>query len=154
MSKQSNKTVQIYTDGACKGNPGVGGWGALLRYGSVEKELCGGAQLTTNNRMELQAVIEGIKALKNRCTVEVYTDSVYVQKGVTEWLVNWKARGWKTADKKPVKNDDLWRELDALLPTQDLSWHWVKGHAGHVENERADELANRGVQMIKDKEPS
>ncbi|GHA67055.1 ribonuclease HI [Formosimonas limnophila] len=154
MSKQSNKTVQIYTDGACKGNPGVGGWGALLRYGSVEKELCGGAELTTNNRMELQAVIEGIKALKNRCTVEVYTDSVYVQKGVTEWLVNWKARGWKTADKKPVKNDDLWRELDALLPTQDLSWHWVKGHAEHVENERADELANRGVQMIKDKEPS
>lgn len=154
MSKQSNKTVQIYTDGACKGNPGVGGWGALLRCGSVEKEICGGAELTTNNRMELQAVIESIKALKNRCTVEIYTDSVYVQKGVTEWLVNWKARGWKTADKKPVKNDDLWRELDALLPTQDLSWHWVKGHAGHVENERADELANRGVQMIKDKEAS
>jgi ribonuclease HI len=154
MSKQSNKTVQIYTDGACKGNPGVGGWGALLRCGSVEKEICGGADLTTNNRMELQAVIESIKALKNRCTVEIYTDSVYVQKGVTEWLVNWKARGWKTADKKPVKNDDLWRELDALLPTQDLSWHWVKGHAGHVENERADELANRGVQMIKDKETS
>jgi ribonuclease HI len=154
MSKQSNKTVQIYTDGACKGNPGVGGWGALLRCGSVEKEICGGAELTTNNRMELQAVIESIKALKNRCTVEIYTDSVYVQKGVTEWLVNWKARGWKTADKKPVKNDDLWRELDALLPTQDLSWHWVKGHAGHVENERADELANRGVQMIKDKETS
>jgi ribonuclease HI len=153
MSKQS-KIVQIYTDGACKGNPGVGGWGALLRYGTVEKEICGGAELTTNNRMELQAVIESIKALKNRCTVEIYTDSVYVQKGVTEWLTNWKTRGWKTADKKPVKNDDLWRELDALLPTQDLSWHWVKGHAGHVENERADELANRGVQMIKDKETS
>lgn len=149
MSQGQLKKVELYTDGACKGNPGVGGWGTLMRYGQVEKELFGGELLTTNNRMELKAVIEGIKALKKRCQVEVYTDSVYVQKGVTEWLTNWKARGWKTADKKPVKNDDLWKELDALLPQQELSWHWVKGHAGHVDNERADALANRGVEQIK-----
>lgn len=146
------KQVNIYTDGACKGNPGVGGWGALLRHGSIEKEMYGGAEHTTNNRMELLAVIESLKALKTRCQVAVYTDSVYVQKGVTEWLVNWKKRGWKTADKKPVKNDDLWRELDSLLGNHELSWHWVKGHAGHVENERADELANRGVELIRNKE--
>ena len=146
------KQVNIYTDGACKGNPGVGGWGALLRHGSTEKEMYGGAEHTTNNRMELLAVIESLKALKTRCQVAVYTDSVYVQKGVTEWLVNWKKRGWKTADKKPVKNDDLWRELDGLLGNHELSWHWVKGHAGHVENERADELANRGVELIRNKE--
>ena len=146
------KQVNIYTDGACKGNPGVGGWGALLRHGSIEKEMYGGAEHTTNNRMELLAVIESLKALKTRCQVAVYTDSVYVQKGVTEWLENWKKRGWKTADKKPVKNDDLWRELDGLLGNHELSWHWVKGHAGHVENERADELANRGVELIRNKE--
>ena len=146
------KQVNIYTDGACKGNPGVGGWGALLRHGSIEKEMYGGAEHTTNNRMELLAVIESLKAHKTRCQVAVYTDSVYVQKGVTEWLVNWKKRGWKTADKKPVKNDDLWRELDSLLGNHELSWHWVKGHAGHVENERADELANRGVELIRNKE--
>jgi ribonuclease HI len=146
------KQVNIYTDGACKGNPGVGGWGALLRHGSIEKEMYGGAEHTTNNRMELLAVIESLKALKTRCQVAVYTDSVYVQKGVTEWLINWKKRGWKTADKKPVKNDDLWRELDSLLGNHELSWHWVKGHAGHVENERADELANRGVELIRNKE--
>ena len=146
------KQVNIYTDGACKGNPGVGGWGALLRHGSTEKEMYGGAEHTTNNRMELLAVIESLKALKTRCQVAVYTDSVYVQKGVTEWLINWKKRGWKTADKKPVKNDDLWRELDGLLGNHELSWHWVKGHAGHVENERADELANRGVELIRNKE--
>ena len=147
------KRIEMYTDGACKGNPGVGGWGTLLRYaaqGAVhEKELFGGEKHTTNNRMELLAVIEGLKSVKNRCQIEVYTDSVYVQKGVTEWLVNWKARGWKTADKKPVKNDDLWRELDSILGAHQLSWHWVKGHAGHVDNERADELANRGVEKIR-----
>lgn len=142
------KTVQIYTDGACKGNPGVGGWGALLRCNGVEKELFGGEALTTNNRMELLAVIQGIKALTQRSVVEVYTDSQYVQKGVSEWLAGWKKNGWKTAAKKPVKNDDLWRDLDALLLTHELSWHWVKGHAGHVENERADGLANQGVASV------
>ncbi len=147
------KRIEMYTDGACKGNPGVGGWGTLLRHtaqGKVhEKELFGGEAHTTNNRMELLAVIEGLKSVKTRCQIEVYTDSVYVQKGVTEWLVNWKARGWKTADKKPVKNDDLWRELDSMLGAHELSWHWVKGHAGHVDNERADELANRGVEQVR-----
>ena len=142
------KLVQIYTDGACKGNPGVGGWGALLRCNGVEKELFGGAAHTTNNRMELLAVIEGLRALKNRSIVEVYTDSKYVQQGVSEWLAGWKKNGWKTAARKPVKNDDLWRDLDALLPEHELSWHWVKGHAGHVENERADELANKGVASV------
>lgn len=150
-ANKSLKQIQMYTDGACKGNPGVGGWGTLLRYGAHEKELFGGEAHTTNNRMELLAVIEGLKSVKTRCEIAVYTDSVYVQKGVTEWLVNWKARGWKTADKKPVKNDDLWRELDSLLHTHQLSWHWVKGHAGHVDNERADDLANRGVEMIRAK---
>lgn len=140
--------VELYTDGACKGNPGVGGWGALLRYGVHEKELFGGAPHTTNNRMELLAVIEGLGALKKRSRVQVYTDSKYVQQGVTQWLEGWKARGWKTASKSPVKNDDLWKRLDALLGAHDLSWHWVKGHAGHVDNERADELANRGVVSV------
>ena len=142
------KLVQIYTDGACKGNPGVGGWGALLRCNGVEKELFGGAAHTTNNRMELLAVIEGLRALKKRSIVEVYTDSKYVQQGVSEWLAGWKKNGWKTAARKPVKNDDLWRDLDALLPEHELSWHWVKGHAGHIENERADELANKGVARV------
>ena len=147
------KRIEMYTDGACKGNPGVGGWGTLLRHtaqGKIhEKELFGGEAHTTNNRMELLAVIEGLKSVKTSCQIEVYTDSVYVQKGVTEWLVNWKARGWKTADKKPVKNDGLWRELDSMLGAHELSWHWVKGHAGHVDNERADELANRGVEQVR-----
>lgn len=140
--------VELYTDGACKGNPGVGGWGALLRYGVHEKELFGGEAHTTNNRMELTAVIEGLRALKKRSRVEIYTDSKYVQQGVTEWLQNWKARGWKTASKSPVKNDDLWKSLDTLLDSHELSWHWVKGHAGHVDNERADELANQGVAKV------
>ena len=137
--------VRIYTDGACKGNPGPGGWGALLRSGTRERELYGGEPATTNNRMELTAVIRALAALKQRSRVEVYTDSEYVMKGITEWLAAWKRRGWKTADRKPVKNADLWRELDELAGRHEVSWHWVRGHAGHPENERADALANRGV---------
>jgi ribonuclease HI len=137
--------VRIYTDGACKGNPGPGGWGALLRSGTRERELYGGEPATTNNRMELTAVIRALAALKQRSRVEVYTDSEYVMKGITEWLAAWKRRGWKTADRKPVKNVDLWRELDELAGRHEVSWHWVRGHAGHPENERADALANRGV---------
>ena len=137
--------VHIYTDGACKGNPGPGGWGALLRWGEHEKELFGGEALTTNNRMELTAVIRALAALERPVRVELYTDSQYVQKGITEWLPGWKRRGWKTADRKPVKNDDLWRDLEAQVARHDVRWHWVRGHAGHPENERADALANRGV---------
>ncbi len=137
--------VEIYTDGACKGNPGPGGWGALLRWGRHEKELFGGEALTTNNRMELTAVIRALAALDRPLRVDVHTDSQYVQKGITEWLAGWKNRGWKTADRKPVKNVDLWRELDALVARHDVHWHWVRGHSGHPENERADALANRGV---------
>jgi ribonuclease HI len=140
--------VVIYTDGACKGNPGPGGWGALLRYGKVEKELFGGEQQTTNNRMELMAVIEALRALNRACEVEIHTDSQYVQKGITEWLNGWKSRGWKTADKKPVKNADLWQALDEAAAAHRVSWHWVKGHAGHEGNEHADELANRGVDSV------
>lgn len=140
--------VKIYTDGACKGNPGAGGWGALLEMGDREKELFGGETLTTNNRMELTAVIRALEALKRRCTVQLHTDSKYVQQGITEWIHNWKKRGWRTADKKPVKNDDLWKELDELAQKHDIEWLWVKGHAGHNGNERADELANRGVESI------
>ena len=140
-----NESVDIYTDGACKGNPGPGGWGALLKYGEHERELFGGESLTTNNRMELTAVIEALRALKRPSRVVVHTDSQYVQKGVTEWLRNWKQRGWKTADRKPVKNEDLWRALDALLASHQINWRWVRGHSGHPENERADALANRGV---------
>ena len=137
--------VHIYTDGACKGNPGPGGWGVLLRFGDQEKELFGGEEQTTNNRMELLAVIRALQALTRRCSVAVHTDSQYVQKGISEWLPGWKRRGWKTADNKPVKNADLWRELEALVAGHDVTWHWVRGHDGHVENERADRLANRGV---------
>ena len=137
--------VHIYTDGACKGNPGPGGWGALLRFGDQEKEIFGGETPTTNNRMELLAVIRALESLTRRCEVAVHTDSQYVQKGVSEWLPNWKKRGWQTADKKPVKNADLWQTLDALLPAHRISWHWVRGHNGHPENERPDQLANRGV---------
>lgn len=141
-------TVEIYTDGACKGNPGPGGWGALMRSGTHEKELFGGATETTNNRMELTAVIRALQALKRRSRVSIHTDSQYVQKGVTEWLAGWKARGWRTAARQPVRNLDLWQELEPLLTQHDLSWHWVRGHSGHPENERADQLANFGVESI------
>ena len=142
----SEVVVEIFTDGACKGNPGLGGWGALLRFGDMEKELYGGAQATTNNRMELTAVIRALESLKCRCVVKLHTDSQYVQKGISEWIINWKKRGWKTADKKPVKNEDLWRELDVLAAQHDVDWIWVKGHAGHEGNERADQLANKGCE--------
>lgn len=141
----NKEVVEIHTDGACKGNPGPGGWGAWLRYGDHETELFGGEPLTTNNRMEIMAVIKALEALKRSCTVKIYTDSVYVQKGMTEWIHNWKARGWKTSDKKPVKNDDLWKQLDAAVQAHEIEWIWVKGHAGHVGNERADGLANQGA---------
>ncbi len=137
--------VVIYTDGACKGNPGPGGWGAWLKSGTHEKELWGGDPSTTNNRMELTAVIEALGSLKRRCKVALYTDSEYVRNGITAWIHNWKQRGWRTADKKPVKNIELWQRLDALAAAHDVSWHWVKGHAGDPGNERADALANRGV---------
>ncbi len=141
----SSQVVEIFTDGACSGNPGPGGWGALLRYGAHEKELCGGEHETTNNRMEMMAVIEALKALKGTPKVELYTDSKYVQQGINEWMTGWKKRGWKTAAKKPVKNQDLWQEIDALIHDYDITFHWVKGHAGHVDNERADALARAGI---------
>ncbi len=141
----NEQKVEIYTDGACKGNPGPGGWGAVLRFGPHEKEIFGGEANTTNNRMELLAVIEALRLLKRPCTIAVHTDSQYVQKGISEWLKGWKARGWRTASKEPVKNADLWQILDSLTQPHRISWHWVKGHAGHPENERADRLANDGV---------
>lgn len=141
----SKSTVELFTDGACSGNPGPGGWGALLRYKGTEKELSGGETETTNNRMEMTAVIEGLKALKRPCALTIYTDSKYVLQGVTEWLHGWKARGWKTADKKPVKNQDLWEALDQEVARHTITWEWVKGHAGHPENERVDELARNAV---------
>jgi ribonuclease HI len=141
-------SVEIWTDGACKGNPGPGGWGALLRYGEHERELFGGEAPTTNNRMELTAVIEALGSLTRRCQVVVHTDSQYVQLGITEWLPNWIRRGWKTADKKPVKNADLWQRLQAAAARHEIEWRWVRGHAGDAGNERADELANRGVESV------
>ncbi len=137
--------VEIYADGACKGNPGPGGWGAWLTYEGKEKTLSGGESLTTNNRMELTAVIRALEALKKPCTVKIYTDSSYVQKGISEWIIGWKARNWRTADKKPVKNEDLWKMLDNLAKQHQIEWIWVKGHAGNAGNERADALANEGV---------
>lgn len=140
--------VEIYADGACKGNPGPGGWGAWISYAGREKELFGGERLTTNNRMELTAVIRALEALNRSCHAKVFTDSVYVQKGISEWITGWKARNWRTADKKPVKNDDLWRVLDVLAQQHTVQWIWVKGHAGNAGNERADMLANRGVEQV------
>jgi ribonuclease HI len=137
--------VTIYTDGACSGNPGPGGWGALLRYRKHEKELSGGESQTTNNRMELTAAIRALQALDRPCRVDFYTDSEYLRRGVTEWMRNWKRRGWKTAAKKPVKNQDLWRELDAAIQGHEITWHWVRGHAGHRENERVDRLAREAI---------
>jgi len=141
--------IDIYTDGACSGNPGPGGWGAILRKDTTEKELFGGEALTTNNRMEMMAVIEALRALKQPVAARVHTDSQYVQKGISEWIHGWKRRGWKTAAKEPVKNEDLWRELDRLAAQHRIEWIWVKGHAGHPENERADELARRGVELAR-----
>jgi len=138
--------IEIFTDGACKGNPGPGGWGALLRWNGHEKEIFGGEPDTTNNRMELMAAIKALEALKDDADVDLYTDSKYVRDGITQWLPRWKANGWKTAAKKPVKNDDLWRRLDEALGDHSINWHWVKGHAGHPENERADQLANIGLE--------
>jgi ribonuclease HI len=140
--------VEMYADGACRGNPGPGGWGVLLRAGGRERSLHGGEASTTNNRMELTAVIRGLEALKRRCRVQLYTDSQYVQKGITQWIHDWKRRGWRTADKKPVKNVDLWQRLDALAGDHAVTWHWVRGHAGHEGNERADALANQGVDEV------
>ncbi len=137
--------VEIYTDGACRGNPGPGGWGALLRYKGHEKTLKGAEPLTTNNRMELIAAIRALESLKRRCPVVLTTDSQYLRKGITEWLANWKRRGWKTASRQPVKNEDLWRRLDELAARHEIRWRWVKGHSGHAENERADALANEAI---------
>jgi ribonuclease HI len=141
----TDRVVEVYSDGACRGNPGPGGWGVLMRIARKEKELWGGEEATTNNRMELTAVIRALEALKRPSRVRIYTDSQYVQKGISEWIRAWKKRGWRTADRKPVKNDDLWRRLDELNASHEVQWHWVKGHAGHPENERADLLANRGI---------
>jgi ribonuclease HI len=141
--------IDAYTDGACKGNPGPGGWGVLLVYGTHRKELHGGEAQTTNNRMELQAVIEALKSLKRASPIRIHTDSQYVHKGISEWLSGWKRKGWKTADGKPVKNQDLWQELDALSSQHQVKWIWVKGHAGHPGNESADRLANLGVAAVK-----
>ena len=137
--------VVIYTDGACRGNPGPGGWGAIMIHGQRERELCGGEELTTNNRMELTAAAEALLALKRPCRVELHTDSQYVRQGITEWLAGWKARGWRTAGKSPVKNEDLWRRLDAARRRHEVDWRWVKGHSGHPLNDRADALARRGL---------
>ena len=148
MTKQADasaKVVDIFTDGACSGNPGPGGWGAILRWDGHEKELHGGERDTTNNRMELMAAIRALESLKRAVKVRLHTDSQYVKKGITEWIHDWKRRGWRTADKKPVKNADLWQRLDAALGEHDIQWLWVRGHSGHPENERADELARRGI---------
>lgn len=143
------ENVKIWTDGACSGNPGPGGWGVFLRFGKREKELFGGEAETTNNRMELMAAIQALNALKRSCTVDLYTDSQYVRGGVTGWIENWKQNGWRTSTKKPVKNEDLWRELDEATRRHEIKWHWVKGHAGIAENEKADELARLGMEPYK-----
>ena len=141
------KTVEIYTDGACRGNPGPGGWGAVLRHGAHEKTLCGGEAETTNNRMELMAAIQALEALRSPCEVTLYTDSVYVRNGITEWLDGWRRRGWKTASKQPVKNRELWQRLDAAAQRHRIDWRWVRGHSGNAGNEHADQLANQGLEQ-------
>ncbi len=148
-STEKPQTVTIYTDGACKGNPGIGGWGALLAYGKHEKTICGGEHNTTNNRMELMAAIKALALLKRPCKIELWTDSTYVKKGISEWIFVWKKNHWRTAAKKPVVNKDLWQQLDELSQQHDISWHWVKGHAGHPGNEIADQLANQGIENIR-----
>jgi ribonuclease HI len=143
-----SELIEAFTDGACRGNPGPGGWGVLLRFNDHEKRLCGGEAETTNNRMELMAVIQALESLKRECKVKVTSDSQYVLKGINEWMENWKKRGWKTAAKKPVKNVDLWQRLDKARETHNVEWAWVKGHSGHIENEIADELANQGIDEL------
>lgn len=140
--------VEVFTDGACRGNPGPGGWGAVLRYNGREKDIYGGEAQTTNNRMELMAAIKALESLRRPCRVVLTTDSQYLRKGITEWMPSWKRRGWRTADKKPVKNVELWQRLDELAQRHDVDWRWVRGHSGHAENERADVLANRGVDEV------
>jgi ribonuclease HI len=146
---QPRAAVEIFTDGACSGNPGPGGWGAVLRYAEIERELSGGEKATTNNRMELMAAIAGLEALKRPCRVALYTDSLYLRDGITKWLPNWKARGWKTAGREPVKNVDLWQRLEAAASRHEIDWHWVRGHAGHPENERADALARAAIAGVR-----
>ena len=148
LKTASARSCQIYTDGACKGNPGPGGWGAVLEFDGKERELFGGEACTTNNRMELMAVIEALSALRRPCRIVLHTDSQYVQKGITEWIRQWKVRGWRTASKEPVKNADLWKRLDELIVPHEIEWVWVKGHSGHLGNERADALANKGVAAL------
>lgn len=148
-AENNMQEVEIFTDGGCRGNPGIGGWGALLRFGEVEKELSGSAQETTNNRMELTAAIEALRALKRDCKVTLTTDSQYVKNGISQWMPNWKRNNWKTAAKKPVKNQDLWQALDEALSTHEVHWQWVKGHSGHAENERVDMLANAAMDALK-----
>ncbi len=147
----SSSTIVIHTDGACSGNPGPGGWGAVLDYNGTRKEIYGGEKNTTNNRMELKAAIESLNALKRPCRIEMHVDSNYVKDGIGKWIHGWKRNGWKTADKKPVKNEELWRALDEAIQRHEISWHWVKGHAGHPENERADELARMGIAEVRGK---
>lgn len=148
MTSKNTSEVEMFTDGACRGNPGPGGWGVLMRFKGNEKELHGGEQETTNNRMELMAAIIGLETLSRGCQVTLYTDSKYVMQGITEWIHNWKIKGWKTANKKPVKNADLWQRLDKAREQHQVEWEWVKGHAGHEGNERADELANKGIDEL------
>ena len=150
MEESDSMRFNIYTDGACRGNPGPGGWGVLMRFGDNEKELWGGEHNTTNNRMELTAAIEGLKALKRGSLVTLTTDSKYVRNGITQWITNWKIKGWRTANKQQVKNQDLWQQLDELSQYHDITWHWVKGHSGHRENDLADVLANRGIDELEE----
>ena len=150
MAPDKKRHVEIHTDGACSGNPGPGGWGAILRYATAEKELSGGESPTTNNRMEMMAAIVALETLKEPCAVALYTDSRYLHDGITKWLRNWKARGWKTADNKPVKNQDLWERLEAAIVRHKIKWHWVKGHAGDPRNERADALAREAIKRLAD----